>query len=213
MLRSLVGSEMCIRDRNTKLANWKTKFKTKSAGPCLSGAYGCGNRVLVCCSAVAVSCSAVAVSCSGIVAVADSRSAICNLLVLGPANTPDHHPGPGLLGFLVLPRASRKPHGICMPQQGARTGGSGDQPAPGLPKWSQNDPKHASKSLQFRRCFRNPRFFEKCNTLHTKTLFFEARGVPKWSQKDPRNASKIKLLGSVAGLGALAPLEIRPLSL
>ena len=55
--------------------------------------------------------------------------------------------------------------------------------------------------------------FEKCNTFHTKTLFFEARGVPKWSQNDPQNASKIKLLGSVAGLGALAPLEIRPLSL
>ena len=63
------------------------------------------------------------------------------------------------------------------------------------------------------RCFLHPpRFFEKCNTPHTKNLFFEARGVPEW-KNDPQNASKIRLLGSVAGLGALAPLEIRPLSL
>ena len=40
--------------------------------------------------------------------------------------------------------------------------------------------------------FRNPRFFEKCNTLYTKTLFFEVRGVPKWCQYDLQNASKFK---------------------
>ena len=38
-----------------------------------------------------------------------------------------------------------------------------------------------------------PRFFEKCNTLHTKTLFFEVRGFPTWSQNGSQNASKIKL--------------------
>ena len=42
----------------------------------------------------------------------------------------------------------------------------------------------------FRCFFDPPRFLRKCNTLHTKTLFFELRGVPKWSQHDPQNASK-----------------------
>ena len=45
----------------------------------------------------------------------------------------------------------------------------------------------------FRCFFEPPRFFENCNTLHTKTLFFEVRGVQKWSQNDPQNASKIEL--------------------
>ena len=45
----------------------------------------------------------------------------------------------------------------------------------------------------FRCFFATPRFFENCNTLHTKTLFFEVRGVQKWSQNDPQNASKIEL--------------------
>ena len=89
------------------VAEGRVGLDKKSAGPCLSGAYGCGDRMLICCSAVAVSCSAVAVSCSGIVAVADSRSAICNLLLVGPGNRPDHLQGTALLGFLLLPRASQ----------------------------------------------------------------------------------------------------------
>ena len=56
----------------------------------------------------------------------------------------------------------------------------------------------ASRSLDSQvslfRCFsRTPRFFEKCNTLHAKTLFFDLRGGPKWSQNGSQNASKIKL--------------------
>ena len=33
----------------------------------------------------------------------------------------------------------------------------------------------------FRFFFQPLRFLRKCNTFHTKTLFFEVRGVPKWS--------------------------------
>ena len=41
--------------------------------------------------------------------------------------------------------------------------------------------------------FEPPRFLRKCNTFHTKTLFFEVRGVSKSSQNGSQNASKIKL--------------------
>ena len=45
----------------------------------------------------------------------------------------------------------------------------------------------------FRSFFQPLRFLRKCNTLHTKTLFFEVRGVSKSSQNGSQNASKIKL--------------------
>ena len=51
-------------------------------------------------------------------------------------------------------------------------------------------------------CFSEPLDFSKNATSSTrKPCFFEVRGVPKWSHY-PQDDSKIKLLGSVAGLGA-----------
>ena len=74
-------------------------------------------------------------------------------------------------------------------------------------------PKMLQNRSNFGDLFETLDFSKNATPSTRKPCFFEARGVPKWSQNDPQNASKIKLLGSVAGLGALAPLEIRPLSL
>ena len=139
--------------------------RLQSAGPCLSGPYGCGDRVQVCCSAVAVSCSAVA----------DSRSAICNLLVLGPGNRTDHPKATGFLGFLVLPSASQKPHGICTsPKQpcwspnGSPVAPNTAQGSKNLQKWSQNGSQNGANINENLNFMQNDKTLR--NTINTNTF-------------------------------------------
>ena len=99
--------------------------------------------------------------------------------------------------------ASQRPRGAKRRQESAKRRRRELQEAPrgakGAPEpileriWSQFRTPRPRKTMSFFRVFPTLRFFEKCNTFHTKTMFFEVRGVPKWSQNCSQNASKIKL--------------------
>jgi len=85
-----------------------------------------------------------------------------------------------------------------MPQQGARTGGSGDQPAPGLPKWTQKSCKidenparlgYRKLALNLNRFSTDFRNDETLKTLKNK-LFFNVFAILKTSRKVQKSIKK-----------------------
>ena len=87
---------------------------------------------------------------------------------------------PGFLRDQRLPRAPREnPRSV---PRGPKEIQNKPQDAPNDPQEGQNEPQEGQSELRevpggFRERF-GLDFFEKCNTFHTKTLFFEDRGIP-----------------------------------